>query len=101
MSRLPVNFFKFGASLTILALSGIYLLCDEEVAKGGIGVELYYAPMLDYILTTFIIFWVGMFLLDITEKEIFEVAELAVKSLQAISGDYNLHLSHVGKKHRR
>ena len=70
MSRLPVNFFKFGASLTILALSGIYLLCDEEVAKGGIGVELYYAPMLDYILTTFIIFWVGMFLLDITEKDI-------------------------------
>ncbi len=32
---------------------------------------------------------------DITEKEVFEVAELAVKSLQAISGDYNLHLSHV------
>lgn len=70
MSRLAVNFFKFGASLTILALSGIYLLCDEEVARGGIGVELYYAPMLDYILTTFIIFWVGMFILDITEKEI-------------------------------
>ena len=70
MSRLPVDFYKFGASLTLLALSGIYLLCDEEVAKGGIGVELYYAPMLDYILTTFIIFWVGMFILDITEKEI-------------------------------
>jgi len=70
MSRLPIDFFKSGASLTLLALSGIYLLCDEEVAKGGIGVELYYAPMLDYILTTFMIFWVGMFLLDITEKEI-------------------------------
>lgn len=70
MSRLPIDFFKFGASLTLLALSGIYLLCDEEVARGGIGVELYYAPMLDYILTTFMIFWVGMFLLDITEKEI-------------------------------
>ncbi len=70
MSRLPVDFFKFGASLTLLALSGIYLLCDEEVARGGIGVELYYAPMLDYILTTLIIFWAGMFILDITEKEI-------------------------------
>ena len=70
MSKLPVDFYKFGATLTLLALSGIYLLCEDEVARGGIGVELYYAPMLDYILTTFVIFWVGMFILDITEKEI-------------------------------
>lgn len=70
MNRLPVDFFKFGASLTLLALSGIYLLCEEEVAGGGVGVELYYAPMLDYILTTFLIFWAGMFIIDITQKEI-------------------------------
>ena len=70
MSRLPIDFFKFGASLVLLALSGVYLLCEEEVDNGGIGVVLYYAPMLDYILTAFIIFWVGMFIIDITEKEI-------------------------------
>ncbi len=70
MSRLPVDFFKFGTSLVLLVLSGIYLLCEEEVSNGGVGVELYYAPMLDYILTAFIIFWVGMFIIDITEKEI-------------------------------
>lgn len=70
MSKLTVDFFKFGASLTLLALSGIYLLCEEEVALGGVGVELHYAPMLDYILTTLLIFWAGMFIIDITEKEI-------------------------------
>lgn len=70
MTKLPIDFFKFGASITLLALSGIYLLCEEEVARGGVGVELYYAPMIDYILTTLLIFWAGMFIIDITEKEI-------------------------------
>lgn len=70
MGRLAINFFKFGSSLVLLALTGVYFLCEEEVTHGGVGVELYYAPMLDYILTAFIIFWVGMFIIDITEKEI-------------------------------
>ena len=35
MSKLPIAFFKSGASITLLALSGIYLLCEEEVARGG------------------------------------------------------------------
>ncbi len=70
MSSLTVNFFKFGASLTLLALSSIYILCEDEVAHGSVGVKIYYAPMLDYILTTLLIFWVGMFIIDITEKEI-------------------------------
>lgn len=33
---------------------------------------------------------------DITEKDIFEVAELAVKSLETINSDYVLHISHIG-----
>lgn len=33
---------------------------------------------------------------DITEKDIFEVAELAVKSLETIHSDYILHISHIG-----
>ena len=70
MDKLPINFFKFGTSLILLALSGIYFLCEEDISRGSVGVEIYYAPMLDYILTTFMIFWVGMFIIDITQREI-------------------------------
>lgn len=69
IDRFPMAFYKAGASLVILALSGIYYLCEEEVERGGVGVELYYAPMLDYILTTFLIFWAGMLLLDLCFRE--------------------------------
>jgi hypothetical protein len=44
-------------------------MCYEDALKGGVGMELYYAPMLEYVMTTFIIFWGGMFLLDLAEKE--------------------------------
>ncbi len=70
IGMIPIVFFKAGCSMVIAALTGIYLLCYGEVKAGGVGVELYYAPMLDYILTTFIIFWVGMLLLDLVEREI-------------------------------
>lgn len=70
IGRMPITFYKAGSSLVILALTGIYLLCEAEVDSGGVGVELYYAPMLDYILTTFLIFWAGMFLLDLAEREV-------------------------------
>lgn len=70
IGRLPMIYFKAGCSLVILALTGIYLMCEREVLAGGVGVELYYAPMLDYILTAFIIFWAGMLLLDIIQKDI-------------------------------
>ena len=70
MEILPITFYKFGASLVILALSGIYYQCEADVGKGSLGVELYYAPMLDYILTTFAIFWAGTLLLDLLHREI-------------------------------
>ncbi len=69
IGKMPITFYKAGSSLVILALTGIYLLCETEVCSGGIGVEIYYAPMLDYILTTFLIFWAGMFLLDLVERD--------------------------------
>lgn len=69
MDKMPIDFFKFGTSLILMALSGIYFLCEEDVSIGSVGIELYYAPMLDYILTTFIIFWAGMFIIDITQRE--------------------------------
>ncbi len=70
IGRIPIDFFKGGCSMIILALTGIYLLCERDVIKGSTGVELYYAPMLDYILTAFIIYWAGMFLLDLVQKDI-------------------------------
>lgn len=70
IGRIPMVFFKTGCSIVISALTGVLFLCYKDVRAGGVGVELYYAPMLDYILTTFIIFWVGMLLLDLVEKEI-------------------------------
>jgi len=69
IGQLPIVLYKSGCSLVILALTGIYLLCESEVLSGGIGVELYYAPMLDYILTTFILFWAGMFILDLAQRQ--------------------------------
>ncbi len=63
-------YFKIGCSLVIMALSAVCLLCERDISKGNIGVDLYYAPMLDYIFTAFIIFWAGMFFLDIIQKDI-------------------------------
>ncbi len=70
IDAVPITFFKGGCSLVILALTGIYLLCEKDVMMGSKGVELYYAPMLDYILTAFIIYWAGMLLLDLVQKDI-------------------------------
>ena len=69
IGKIQIAFFKFGVSLVILALSGIYYMCEAEVNSGGTGVELYYAPMLEYIFTTFIIFWAGTLLLDLVDKD--------------------------------
>ena len=69
IEKVPMTFYKFGASIVILALCGIYYLCEDEVSMGGIGVELYYAPMLNYILTTYVIFWAGTLLLDLLHRE--------------------------------
>ncbi len=70
IGRIPITFFKGGCSLVILALTGIYLLCERDVMRGAVGVELHYAPMLEYILTAFIIYWAGMFLIDLVQKDI-------------------------------
>ena len=64
-----ISFYKFGASIVILTLCAIYYLCEADVNAGCIGVELYYAPMLDYILTTYLIFWAGTLLLDLLARE--------------------------------
>lgn len=70
MSYISTVFFKFGSTLVLMALAGIYIMCEREVSAGSVGVEYYYDPMLDYILTAFLIFWGGTFLIDIAEKEI-------------------------------
>ena len=69
IGKIQIAFYKFGTSLVILVLSGIYYLCEADVNTGGTGVELYYAPMLDYVLTAYIIFWAGTLLLDLLERE--------------------------------
>lgn len=66
---LPMTFFKLGATVVIGALCGICAMCYDEAALGSTGMELYYAPMLEYVLASFIIFWGGTLLLDIAEKE--------------------------------
>ncbi len=69
IGKIQIAFYKFGTSLVILVLSGIYYLCEADVNTGSTGVELYYAPMLDYVLTAYIIFWAGTLLLDLLERE--------------------------------
>lgn len=69
IGMLPMTFFKLGATMVIGALCGICAMCYDEAARGSSGMELYYAPMLEYILTAFIIFWGGTLLIDIAEKE--------------------------------
>ncbi len=69
IGKMQIAFYKFGSSLVILVLSGIYYLCEADANKGSVGLELYYAPMLDYILTTYLIFWAGTLLLDLLSRE--------------------------------
>lgn len=69
IGKIPIAVYKGGSTLVILALAGIYFLCESEVSAGGVGVEFYYAPMLDCILMTFIIFWAGTLLLDLVDKD--------------------------------
>ena len=69
IGRMPIIFFKSGCTAVICALAGLCSMCYEEVLLGSSGMELYYSPMLEYIMAAFIIFWGGMFILDIAEKE--------------------------------
>ena len=69
IGKMQMAFYKFGSSIVILALCGIYYLCEADATAGSLGLELYYAPMLDYILTTYIIFWAGTLLLDLLSRE--------------------------------
>jgi hypothetical protein len=69
IGRSPMRLYQLGASIVITALCGIYYICEAEIYSGSRGVELYYAPMLDYIFATFLIFWVGMLLYDLLERE--------------------------------
>lgn len=69
IGRIPMLFFQLGSTVVIGALCSLCSMCYDDAVNGGVGMELYYAPMLEYILTTFIIFWGGMFLLDLAEKE--------------------------------
>ena len=69
IGRIPIIFFKCGCTAVICALCALCSMCYDEFSRGGVGMALYYAPMLEYILTAFIIFWGGMFLLDLAEKE--------------------------------
>ena len=69
IGRIPLLYFRFGCTVVICALCALCSMCYEDSLKGGSGLELYYAPMLEYVMTTFIIFWGGMFLLDLAEKE--------------------------------
>ena len=70
IGRTPMLLYRIGSSIVIAALCGIYCLCRADLASGSRGVELYYAPMLDYILTTFVIFWAGTLLFDLLEREL-------------------------------
>ena len=69
LGSMPMTFFKVGEGIVISALCGVCALCYEDSKRGSIGTEIYYAPMLEYILTSFIIIWGGTLLLDIAQKE--------------------------------
>lgn len=69
IGRMPLNFFRIGCTAVIGALCGLCAMCYDEASRGSVGMEIYFAPMLEYVLTAFIIFWGGMFLLDLAEKE--------------------------------
>ena len=69
IGRMPLNFFRIGGTAVIGALCGLCAICYDEASRGSVGMEIYFAPMLEYVLTAFIIFWGGMFLLDMAEKE--------------------------------
>ena len=69
IGRMPLNFFRIGCTAVIGVLCTLCVMCYDEANRGSVGMEIYFSPMLEYVLTAFIIFWGGMFILDLAEKE--------------------------------
>ncbi len=64
----PMLMFKLGASVVCLALAAIIYLANEAAKQDPLGALSYYAPMVEYIVMTLLIVFVGMLAFDTAEK---------------------------------
>ncbi len=71
VSQIPkaaITLFKSGATITIISLA--YIIISLNTVDGGYidGAHFYYLPMLEQILMSFVIYFGGMLLYDITAR---------------------------------
>ena len=64
-----VNYFRIAGTLTVAALLITYFECWEEMMKGSVGLDIYYAPYIERIIASFVLFCTCTFIIDLTEKE--------------------------------
>lgn len=69
MGHVSINYFKIGGTLTAASLLTVYFECCNEILKGSIGLDIYYAPYIERIIASFILFCACTFIIDLTEKE--------------------------------
>ena len=64
----PMLIFRLGASAVCLALAAIVYSAKEAATHDPLGAFSYYAPMVEYIVMTLLIVFVGMLAFDTAEK---------------------------------
>lgn len=68
ISRASILLYRLGTSFTVIFLTVFLFHLQEDAAIYVDGLSLYYSPMLEYIYSSFLIYFVGMLLLDMAEK---------------------------------
>lgn len=68
ISRRAMLIFRLGASVVCLALAALIYSAQEVAAKDPVGAFFYYSPMVEYIIMTLLIVFVGTLAFDTAER---------------------------------
>ena len=68
ISRRAMLIFRLGASTVCLALAALIYSAQDAAAKDPVGAFFYYSPMVEYIMMTLLIVFVGTLTFDTAER---------------------------------
>lgn len=68
ISRRAMLIFRLGASAVCLALAALIYTAQEAAANDPVGAFFYYSPMVEYIIMTLLIVFVGTLAFDTAER---------------------------------
>ena len=68
ISRRAMLIFRLGASVVCLALAALIYLAEKAAEADPVGAFFYYSPMVEYIIMTLLIVFVGTLLFDTAER---------------------------------